>query len=108
MASPVSPACVISAFRADCFVDPGADAAAGLFEGGAELTYHQGIRHEIESEHQNPAEDYLYSVEVNEAIQHVSESPNRGECHEGQGVPVDFLGVFHKRPSFDIKLYLSV
>ena len=27
--------------------------------------------------------------------------------HEGQGVPVDFLGVFHKKPSFDIKLYLS-
>ena len=60
MASPVSPASVISEFRADRFVDPGAHAAAGLFEGGAELTYHQGIRHKIESEHQNPAEDYLY------------------------------------------------
>jgi ribosomal protein L4 len=51
--------------------------------------------------------DAVFGVEVNEAIQHVSESPNRGECHEGQGVPVDFLGVFHKKPSFDIKLYLS-
>ena len=81
MASPVSPASVISAFRADRFVDPGAHAAAGLFEGGAELTYHQGIRHEIESEHQNPAEDYLYSVEVNEDIQHVSESPNLALIH---------------------------
>ena len=64
-------------------MDPGAYTAAGLLKCGAELSDHQRIRHEVENEHQYPAEDYLNSVKINEAIQHVTEAPYCGECHEG-------------------------
>ena len=72
-------------------MDPGTDSSSGVFECGSKLTDHQCVWHEIEREHQDPAEDNLQTVEVNETIQYVTETPYGGESHKGQVIPKNLL-----------------
>ena len=72
-------------------MDPGADAAAGSLKGRSQLAYHKGIGHKIQCEHQDPAENNLYTVKVYKAVEYISEAPDRGKGHERQSVPGDFL-----------------
>ena len=64
-------------------MDPGAYAAAGVLESGAQLTNHERVGNKVKGKHHYPAEDNLDTVKVYEAIQNVSESPNCGKRHKG-------------------------
>ena len=92
VAGPVGPAGVVSKLCVGGLVQPGADAAALVFEGRAQLTHHQGIGDEVKREHQDPAEDDLRAVEVDKAVGDVAKAPHRGKGHERKDRPADLGG----------------
>ena len=99
VAGPVGPAGVVGHLGAHGVEHPGADAAAGVLKGGAQLAHHQSIGDEIQGKHQDPAEDHLDAVEIHEAIQHIAEAPNRGKRHKRKHVPLDLFVFVHFRTS---------
>lgn len=51
---PIGPARVVSHLRPYGLMNPGADTASGMLEGGAQLSHHQGIGHKINGKYKNP------------------------------------------------------
>ena len=92
VAGPVGPAGVVSKLCVGGLVQPGADAAALVLEGRAQLTHHQGIGDEVKREHQDPAEDDLRAVEVDKAVGDVAKAPHGGKGHERKDRPADLGG----------------
>ena len=97
MAGPVGPTGVVGQFGVGGLVQPGADTAALVFKGRAQLTHHQRIGDEVQDKHKDPAEDDLRTVKVHKAVGNVAEAPDRRKGHEGKGKPRDLCGFFFVR-----------
>lgn len=96
MAGPVGPARVVGQLRVGGFVEPGADAAALILEGGPQFSHHQRVGHEVQGEHEQPAENDLDAVEVDKAVDNVSEAPDRGKSHGRQSIPFYLFCILHE------------
>ena len=97
VAGPVGPTGVVGQLGVGGLVQPGADAAALVFKGRAQLTHHQRIGDEVQDKHKDPAEDDLRTVKVHKAVGNVAEAPDRRKGHEGKGKPRDLCGFFFVR-----------
>ena len=97
VARPVGPAGVVSQLGVGGLVQPGADTAALVFKGGAQLAHHQRIGDKVKGKHEDPAEDDLRTIKVHKAVGNVAEAPDRRKGHEGKGKPRDLCGFFFVR-----------